>query len=176
MADWFVSHTSNDRYWVGAIGKELKTLGPVAHVHEIGDAGDHRLSETRNHSLERWVKGGGPFHGTKLQGYPHGGDELSATPLPRRSPTTAHAYRRGYRRQRRGYRHHGQEQGYQIKVSLRNLVSTIDIVPRAMIEMRNIRVAWSMIIHDYEDIASNRTLKNRFCRAIFFTRGRRRRK
>ena len=61
MADLFVSHTSNNNYWVGAIGKELTTLGPVAHVHETGDAAGHRLSATGGRSLACWVKGAGPF-------------------------------------------------------------------------------------------------------------------
>jgi len=34
MADFFISYTSSDRYWAHWIGKELTTLGHVAHVHE----------------------------------------------------------------------------------------------------------------------------------------------
>jgi tetratricopeptide (TPR) repeat protein len=34
MADFFISYTSNDRYWAHWIGKELTALGHVAHVHE----------------------------------------------------------------------------------------------------------------------------------------------
>jgi len=34
MADFFISYTSEDRYWAHWIGKELTALGHVAHVHE----------------------------------------------------------------------------------------------------------------------------------------------
>jgi tetratricopeptide (TPR) repeat protein len=34
MADFFISYTSSDRYWAHWIGKELTTLGHVAHIHE----------------------------------------------------------------------------------------------------------------------------------------------